>query len=146
MIAPAKTGKEKRSKKEVTIIDQTNKGMRSSLNPLKRILKIVVIKLILLKMEETPPKCKEKIAKSTEKSVWKETLDKGGYTVQPVPAPTEIKEDKIKKVIAGKSIQNLKLFIRGKCISWHPNIKGKSQFPNPPIKTGITTKKIMMKA
>lgn len=31
-------------------------------------------------------------------------------------------------------------------MSWHPNIKGKSQFPNPPIKTGITTKKIIIKA
>ena len=48
--------------------------------------------------------------------------------------------------MAGNNNQNLKLFIRGKCISWHPNIKGISQLPNPPIKIGITTKKIIIKA
>lgn len=146
VIAPAKTGREKRSKNEVTIIDQTNKGIRSMIIPEKRITKIVVIKLIDLKIEETPPKCKEKMAKSTDTSLWKEILERGGYTVHPVPAPRETMEERIKKDIAGRSIQNLKLFIRGKCMSWQPNIKGRSQLPNPPIKTGITTKKIMMKA
>ena len=78
MIAPAKTGRENNNKKEVTIIDHTNKGIRSKIIPLKRITKIVVIKLIDLRIEETPPRCKEKIAKSTEKSLWKDDLDKGG--------------------------------------------------------------------
>ena len=36
--------------------------------------------------------------------------------------------------------------MRGKAISGAPNIKGTSQFPNPPIKIGITIKKIMTKA
>lgn len=48
--------------------------------------------------------------------------------------------------MAGKSNQNLKLFNRGKCISWHPKNIGINQFPNPPIKIGITTKKIITKA
>lgn len=38
------------------------------------------------------------------------------------------------------------LFIRGKAISGAPIIKGTSQFPNPPIITGITIKKIITKA
>jgi hypothetical protein len=38
------------------------------------------------------------------------------------------------------------LFIRGKAISGAPNIKGTNQFPNPPIKIGITIKKIITKA
>lgn len=38
------------------------------------------------------------------------------------------------------------LFKRGKAISGAPSIKGTNQFPNPPIKTGITIKKIIMKA
>ena len=42
--------------------------------------------------------------------------------------------------------QNLILFRRGKAISGAPNIKGTNQFPNPPIKTGITIKKIIIKA
>ena len=78
MIAPAKTGNENKSKKEVTSIDQINKGKRSIEPPKNRIEKIVVIKLIDLRMEETPPKCKEKIAKSTEKSPWNLIEDRGG--------------------------------------------------------------------
>lgn len=38
------------------------------------------------------------------------------------------------------------LFIRGKAISGAPNIKGTNQFPNPPIITGITIKKIIINA
>ena len=47
---------------------------------------------------------------------------------------------------AGIKNQNLILFIRGKAISAAPNIKGTNQFPNPPIKIGITMKKIIIKA
>jgi hypothetical protein len=46
----------------------------------------------------------------------------------------------------GGSNQKLILFIRGKAISGAPNIKGTSQFPNPPIIIGITIKKIITKA
>jgi len=42
--------------------------------------------------------------------------------------------------------QKLKLFKRGKAISGAPIITGTNQLPNPPIKTGITKKKIMIKA
>jgi hypothetical protein len=45
----------------------------------------------------------------------------------------------------GKS-QKLILFIRGKAISGAPSIRGTNQFPNPPIKIGITMKKIMINA
>jgi hypothetical protein len=73
-------------------------------------------------------------------------LLRGGYTVQPVPAPLSTKElvNNINK--AGIKNQNLMLFIRGKAISGEPNIKGTNQFPNPPIRIGITIKKIIIKA
>ena len=77
-MAPAKTGREKRRRKEVTKIDQIKRGIRSLNTPKLRIMKIVVIKLIDLIIEETPPKCNEKIARSTEISLWKLILDKGG--------------------------------------------------------------------
>jgi hypothetical protein len=38
------------------------------------------------------------------------------------------------------------LFILGKAISGAPIIIGTNQFPNPPIKIGITMKKIIKKA
>lgn len=37
------------------------------------------------------------------------------------------------------------LFIRGKAISGAPNIRGTNQFPKPPIKIGITIKKLLQK-
>jgi hypothetical protein len=46
----------------------------------------------------------------------------------------------------GSINQNLMLFSRGKAISGEPNINGMSQFPNPPISTGMTIKKIIIKA
>ena len=72
--------------------------------------------------------------------------DNGGYTVQPVPAPFSTIEDNSRRVIAGGSSQNLILFKRGKAISGAPSISGINQFPNPPIITGITMKKIIMNA
>jgi hypothetical protein len=66
--------------------------------------------------------------------------------VHPVPAPVPIKkEPSIKKPLNGKS-QNLKLLRRGKHISWAPKSKGRRTLPNPPIKIGITIKKIIKNA
>ena len=126
--------------------DQTNKGIRSKVIPLDRILIIVVIKLTAPKIEEIPAKWREKIAKSTEAPAWETLADKGGYTVQPVPAPFSTKLLTSNKDKEGGSIQKLILFIRGKAISGAPNIKGTSQFPNPPIIIGITIKKIITNA
>jgi len=66
VIAPAKTGKESRSKKAVTNTDQTKRGILCIKSPGARMLKIVTIKLIAPKMEAAPERCKLKIAKSTE--------------------------------------------------------------------------------
>lgn len=46
----------------------------------------------------------------------------------------------------GGSSQNLMLFSRGNAMSGAPSISGRSQFPNPPINTGITRKKIIRNA
>jgi len=43
-------------------------------------------------------------------------------------------------------VQKLILFNRGKAISGAPIIIGTNQLPNPPIKIGMTMKKIMIKA
>jgi hypothetical protein len=62
VIAPAKTGKDKSSKIAVISTAQANKGIRSKNIPKVRILPRVLIKLTAPKIEETPAKCKEKIA------------------------------------------------------------------------------------
>jgi hypothetical protein len=97
-------------------------------------------------MELTPARCKEKIAKSTEAPACAIFLDRGGYTVHPVPAPLSTNELDSNIIKAGIKNQNLILFIRGNAISAAPNIRGTSQLPKPPIKIGITIKKIIMKA
>jgi hypothetical protein len=63
-----------------------------------------------------------------------------------VPAPDPTSALNNIKNIAGGNNQNLKLFNRGKAISGAPIISGIIQLPNPPIKIGITAKKIIMKA
>jgi hypothetical protein len=73
-------------------------------------------------------------------------LERGGYTVHPVPAPLSVSIPRVNSISEGGSSQNLILFIRGKAISGAPSIRGTSQLPKPPIKIGITIKKIMMKA
>jgi len=66
VIAPPNTGNDNNNKNEVIKIDQTYKGSLCIVIPGALILKIVVIKLILPKIEAAPDKCKLKIAKSTE--------------------------------------------------------------------------------
>jgi hypothetical protein len=63
-----------------------------------------------------------------------------------VPAPISIIEDLIKNIKEGGNNQKLILFIRGKAMSGAIINKGISQFPNPPIREGITIKKIITKA
>ena len=114
--------------------------------PVDRILITVVIKFTAPRIEEIPAKWREKIAKSTEAPPWAILEDKGGYTVQPVPAPFSTILLTRSNVNAGGKSQKLILFIRGKAISGAPSMIGTNQFPNPPIIIGITIKKIIMKA
>ena len=50
-------------------------------------LMMVVMKLMAPRIEETPARCREKIVTSTEAPAWARLPARGGYTVQPVPAP-----------------------------------------------------------
>jgi len=64
-MAPAKTGRDSKSKKAVKRTDQTNKGMSSKHRPETRILTIVTIKLMAPRMDETPAICRDTMARST---------------------------------------------------------------------------------
>jgi hypothetical protein len=66
VIAPANTGNDNTNKKAVINTAQAYKGNLCINIPGARILKIVTIKFIAPKIEDTPAKCKLKIAKSTE--------------------------------------------------------------------------------
>lgn len=86
------------------------------------------------------------MARSTDPPAWASPLDRGGYIVQPVPAPLSTPAEARSSKKDGGTSQNLMFFIRGKAISGAPIIRGISQFPNPPIIIGITIKKIITKA
>jgi hypothetical protein len=55
-MAPAKTGKDKRRRIAVITTDQTNRGIRSRVIPLDRMLITVVIKFTAPKIDEIPAK------------------------------------------------------------------------------------------
>lgn len=145
-MAPAKTGSESSNKTAVISTDQANKGTFSAHILIARRFPIVEIKFTAPNKEEIPAKWREKIAKSTDIPLWAIFPLSGGYTVHPVPAPPSTPPLTNKRARAGKRNQNLILFKRGKAMSGAPSISGTSQFPNPPIKIGITIKKIITKA
>lgn len=145
-MAPARTGSDRSRSVTVMITAHTNRGIRSSRIPFHRMLIIVVMKLMAPRIEDTPARCREKIARSTEGPEWARFLANGGYTVHPVPAPFSTAAEDTSRISEGGSSQNLMLFSRGNAMSGAPSIRGTSQFPNPPINTGITKKKIIRNA
>lgn len=146
VIAPANTGNERSNRTAVINTAHTNSGIRSIRSPCQRILTTVVMKLSAPRIDLTPARWSEKIARSTEGPAWAILAERGGYTVQPVPTPFSTAAEATSKVREGGSNQNLILFRRGKAMSGAPSISGSNQFPNPPIITGITRKKIIKNA
>jgi len=78
VMAPAKTGKDRRSNTAVIKTDHTNSGIESRVREEERIFIMVVMKLIAPKIEEIPAKCRLKIAKSTEIPEWNMLSASGG--------------------------------------------------------------------
>jgi hypothetical protein len=66
VIAPASTGRERSNRIVVITTDHTNKGIRSRVIPLDRMLMAVVMKFTDPRIDEIPARWREKIAKSTE--------------------------------------------------------------------------------
>ena len=110
---PAKTGKASNNKIAVTKIAQTNNGNVWYFIPCVLMFKVVEIKLIAPNKLETPAKCKEKIAKSTDPPEWAWIPDNGGYIVHPVPAPFSTNALSNNKINEGGNNQKLMLFNRG---------------------------------
>ena len=77
VIAPASTGSDSSSRNTVTRIDHTNSGMRCSVMPGARMLKMVVMKLIAPRIDEAPARWIERITKSIAGPVWP-VVDSGG--------------------------------------------------------------------
>jgi len=78
VIAPARTGSERRRRKAVTKTDHTNSGSRSNDIPGVRIFITVVINFMEARMEDAPARWREKIARSTDPPAWANPLERGG--------------------------------------------------------------------
>lgn len=145
-MAPARTGSANNKRIAVMRTDHTKRGIFSHETLGARMLIIVEMKLMAPKIDEIPAIWREKIVRSTLGPLWAKKWDSGGYTVHPVPAPCSLKVLLKIRIREGGRSQNLKLFIRGNAISGALIIKGTNQFPKPPIRIGITKKKIIIKA
>jgi hypothetical protein len=66
VIAPARTGRDRSSNRAVMAIDHTNRGIRSGFILFGFMLIVVVIKFTAPRIDDTPAKCKEKMARSTD--------------------------------------------------------------------------------
>lgn len=142
----ARTGSDRRRRTAVIRTAHTKRGVWYCEMAGGFMLIVVVIKLMAPRIEEIPAKWREKIVKSTDAPAWARLLARGGYTVHPVPAPASTPEDARRRRKEGGSNQKLMLFIRGNAMSGAPIIRGRSQFPKPPIMIGITIKKIITNA
>ena len=77
VIAPASTGRLSSNMMAVKNTDQTKRGISSATRPDPRMFIIVAIKLIAPRIEDTPAKCRDRMAKSTDEPGWPR-LDSGG--------------------------------------------------------------------
>lgn len=145
VILPASTGRDNNKRKAVSKAAQANMGMISRERATDRMLTMVVMKFSEPRIEEIPARCSEKIAKSTALPLCP-NVERGGYTVQPVPTPDSRREENKSKKRAGGRSQKEKLLRRGNAMSGAPMKRGTNQFPKPPIIVGITKKKIITKA
>ena len=127
-------------------IDHTNSGIRSGIMLFGFILFVIVMKFTAPRIEDTPSKCREKMARSTDAPACAIPLARGGYTVHPVPTPLSTVLLVNKRVSDGCSNQKRMLFIHGNVMSGAPSVSGTNQFPNPPIIIGINMKKIITNA
>src|SRR5678816_2029736 len=101
---------------------QTKSGMRISVIPGARMLRMVVMMLIEPRIELIPRMCTAKMVRSMPMPI---CTVSGAYIVQPTPgAPPGTKNDRIRSEAANGSSQNDQLFRRANAMSGAPIIIG----------------------
>src|ERR1044072_2533933 len=72
-------------------------------------------------------------------------VDSVAYDVQPAwGAPSGTKNDAVRIAVAAATRQNEAMLRRGKAMSRAPMSRGRQKLPKPPIRIGVTAKKIMI--
>jgi hypothetical protein len=77
-----RTGSDNRSSRAVMSIDHTNSGIRSGFMLFGFMLIVVVIKFTAPRIDDTPAKCREKMARSTDAPTCAIPLANGGLILQ----------------------------------------------------------------
>lgn len=142
VIMVSRTASDNYSYMAIIGVDQINNGVWYWGMSAGFLLKIVVIQVIAPRPEETAAKCKDKVVRSSEAPAWARLLARGGCTLQPVQEAASTTDD-MKRNKEGGSSQKLTAFLPGNALSGAPVTGGTNQFPNPPIITGTTIKKIV---
>jgi len=88
VIPAASAGSATTNRTDVIKTLQTNSGILNIGIPAGLMFRIVTIMLIAPKIEDAPAMCILKIARSTDAPACPLMLLRGGYSVQPVPAPS----------------------------------------------------------
>jgi hypothetical protein len=78
VIAPARIGSDNNNSRAVIAIHHTNRGIRSGFMLFGFMLIVVVIKFTAPRIDDTPAKCKEKMARSTDAPSCAIPLARGG--------------------------------------------------------------------
>lgn len=78
VIPAARTGRDRRRRTAVIKTDQTNNGVWYWVTDGGFMLRIVVIKLMAPRIDETPARCREKIVRSTDGPAWAKLPARGG--------------------------------------------------------------------
>ncbi len=126
----------------VTIVVHTNMGMRSSVMPGARILKIVVRKLIEPRIELVPSRMRP--IRSTSIPVEAVVSESGAYIVQPTGAPPNTNDSMTSAPPAGIS-QKPNALMRGNAMSAAPICRGTMKLARPVV-MGMTNRKIIVTA
>lgn len=78
MIAPASTGSDSKSSSAVIATDHTNSGIRSGFMFFGFMLIVVEMKFTAPRIDDTPARCREKMARSTDAPACAIPLARGG--------------------------------------------------------------------
>ncbi|CPJ58695.1 Uncharacterised protein [Bordetella pertussis] len=143
MVMPAaSTGITASSRNAVISQVQQNSGMRISVMPGARMLRMVTMMLIAPMMDEAPMMCSAKMVRSMPGPIW---ADSGAYSVQPAAvAPPSTQNELSRSTEATGSSQKLKLFMRANAMLEAPICKGIIQLAKP-TNAGMTAPNTMIR-
>lgn len=125
MVSPlASTGNDRRRRTAVITTPHAKRGNLEYVIPFVRMFITVTIKLIAPSSDEIPEICSEKITISTLGPECDWILERGGYTVHPVPGPVSTSVEATASRSDGTRSQKLMLLSLARLISALPSIRG----------------------